>query len=479
MYKALFELSADRAEFMSRLFTKQRPPGLGPKSTAAEIQNAFWDVPTEPREASTTRTSRRSTSCCSRSTTCRWCRRTSPASTTARTTTSTGSVRASPTTRRAAAARGNYINYAELMMATDSNGVSRSFLASEENFRVLKDLHERNLIVPIVGDFAGPESASGGRPLHQGQGRHRHRLLSLERRAVPAAQRRLAELLPQRRGAAARRAEHVHPIRAGRQRRARRRAGQSARIHAVGNQPLRGEPGGFARRQKSAMTHRRSTLAGLIVVLAVVAWSSGPAALRRGRSAGTADRAGILEAHRRPVRAQRLLPVRQPGLERAGLRPHPARAGVDDEAGWRVPRRRAGTELHLHRGHQTEDGVPHRHPPGKPAAAPGLQGGLRSLGRPRRFPGAAVHQGASGRPLGAVHGGGSVPRVRRRAHRIRGHVPGEPAGDRERVDEEIQAAARRRRSLRSRVRLPGVLSRMARRSPGPRTRATRPGPVEA
>ena len=28
MYKALFEMSADRAEFVSRLFTKQRPAGL-------------------------------------------------------------------------------------------------------------------------------------------------------------------------------------------------------------------------------------------------------------------------------------------------------------------------------------------------------------------------------------------------------------------------------------------------------------------
>ena len=37
MYKALFELSADRAEFVSRLFTKKRPDGLTTKSTGAEI----------------------------------------------------------------------------------------------------------------------------------------------------------------------------------------------------------------------------------------------------------------------------------------------------------------------------------------------------------------------------------------------------------------------------------------------------------
>ena len=37
MYKALFELSADRAEFVSRLFSKKRPDGLTARSTAQEI----------------------------------------------------------------------------------------------------------------------------------------------------------------------------------------------------------------------------------------------------------------------------------------------------------------------------------------------------------------------------------------------------------------------------------------------------------
>ena len=34
MYKALFEMSADRAEFIGKLFTKKRPEGLTTKSTA-------------------------------------------------------------------------------------------------------------------------------------------------------------------------------------------------------------------------------------------------------------------------------------------------------------------------------------------------------------------------------------------------------------------------------------------------------------
>src|SRR6266478_3069863 len=41
MYKALFELSADRAEFVSRLFARKLPEGLTAKSTGAEIFEAF------------------------------------------------------------------------------------------------------------------------------------------------------------------------------------------------------------------------------------------------------------------------------------------------------------------------------------------------------------------------------------------------------------------------------------------------------
>ncbi len=50
------------------------------------------------------------------------------------------------------------VNYADLMSATDGAGINRSFLAIEENFQVLKDLEERNLLVPIVGNFAGPKA---------------------------------------------------------------------------------------------------------------------------------------------------------------------------------------------------------------------------------------------------------------------------------------------------------------------------------
>ena len=43
MYKALFELSVDRAEFVSRLFSLRRPAGLGRHSTVEEIFTAYND----------------------------------------------------------------------------------------------------------------------------------------------------------------------------------------------------------------------------------------------------------------------------------------------------------------------------------------------------------------------------------------------------------------------------------------------------
>jgi hypothetical protein len=45
-----------------------------------------------------------------------------------------------------------------LMEATDDEGNNRSYLGTDEAFATLKDLQERNLIVPVVGDFAGQKA---------------------------------------------------------------------------------------------------------------------------------------------------------------------------------------------------------------------------------------------------------------------------------------------------------------------------------
>jgi hypothetical protein len=47
-------------------------------------------------------------------------------------------------------------NFAALTASVDLDGTPRSFLATESAFRAVKSLHDRNLIIPVVADFAGP-----------------------------------------------------------------------------------------------------------------------------------------------------------------------------------------------------------------------------------------------------------------------------------------------------------------------------------
>jgi hypothetical protein len=53
---------------------------------------------------------------------------------------------------------GGRATYRDLMTQTDDTGGFLSYLASEERFRYPKDMHRRNLIVPVVGNFAGTKA---------------------------------------------------------------------------------------------------------------------------------------------------------------------------------------------------------------------------------------------------------------------------------------------------------------------------------
>ena len=160
MYKALFELSADRAEFLSLLFTKPRPATLGPKSTAAELINAYWDLPTTTANDNAQYKANLKAIKDHLTKTRKlplpdkdlegieyvyynfyWF---GPA------------INYSSTTSGGRAS--SMVSYGDLMLATDAQGVLRHYLSSEDGFRVLKSLEERNLIVPVVGDFAGPKA---------------------------------------------------------------------------------------------------------------------------------------------------------------------------------------------------------------------------------------------------------------------------------------------------------------------------------
>jgi hypothetical protein len=54
--------------------------------------------------------------------------------------------------------RGNMPTFAELQVLTDLDGQEQSYLATDEHYRFLRSFQQRNLLVPIVGDFAGPKA---------------------------------------------------------------------------------------------------------------------------------------------------------------------------------------------------------------------------------------------------------------------------------------------------------------------------------
>jgi hypothetical protein len=145
MYKAIFELVADRAEFVSMLFGRPRLSGVSPTSSAESLFRAL-DA-TQPNEA----IYRRNLAAIED-------RLVHGHALPLRVADLNGirtiyqtfyysgvAIRPSPT-------------YDDLMTATDGAGANRSYLGSEAAFAVVKDLEERNLIMPVVGDFAGPKA---------------------------------------------------------------------------------------------------------------------------------------------------------------------------------------------------------------------------------------------------------------------------------------------------------------------------------
>ena len=157
MYKALFELSSDRADFVSRLFSKKRPDGLTADASAQEIFGAYEKV--ETSEA---------------------LYKDNLAAITDQLVKTRGlrltdedlkgleyvyyqffwygpSIQYWSTSGSGRGGR-NAPTFADLMMADDGKGAARSFLATDAAFRVLKDLEARNLVVPVVGNFGGPKA---------------------------------------------------------------------------------------------------------------------------------------------------------------------------------------------------------------------------------------------------------------------------------------------------------------------------------
>ena len=149
MYKALAEESADRVDFLSRLFARLPPSGIAPN---ASIESIFAAFGRSPRSAELTQRTRRAIVHRLRGThnfQLSTEDEAGIAAVYAKFTEAGPHMRWDPT-------GGSWIpSYAELMAQPDPQGHQRSYLGSEETFQVFQRYQLRNRIVPVVGDFAG------------------------------------------------------------------------------------------------------------------------------------------------------------------------------------------------------------------------------------------------------------------------------------------------------------------------------------
>jgi hypothetical protein len=154
MYKALFGLSATRSDFVARLFGRRPVAASTPRTTAAELMAAVRRAPAADEagfranlaaiNAYLTRT------------------HTLPLG--------KGDLdgieyvarnfhRFGPDINYTSSINGRsgaFGSYGTIQSLTDASGAGRTYLASDEAFAYVKDMEAKNLMVPIVGDFAGP-----------------------------------------------------------------------------------------------------------------------------------------------------------------------------------------------------------------------------------------------------------------------------------------------------------------------------------
>jgi hypothetical protein len=157
LYKALFEMSSTREAFVARLFSRTPPADLSATSSAAQIMSAYLTAapiaeavfrsnltavtdqlkerhgfPLEAEDLANIEHAYRAF------------------------------YRFGPAidyTSSINGRTGRFSSYAAIMASIDrASGAERSFLANEQNFAFIKTMESKNLIVPIVGDFAGPKA---------------------------------------------------------------------------------------------------------------------------------------------------------------------------------------------------------------------------------------------------------------------------------------------------------------------------------
>lgn len=164
MFKALFELSKDRAEFISNTFSKPKPAAADTIKGIQELWNVYFNVATD--SALARRNYQRVLDQLTKThqfkltpeeiESLKWVwdafTQYGPAI-------NTQAAQGGGGFGGRGANRGNFVTLTA--QSLDSTGTVQSFMTSEDNFKYVKTLHEKNLFIPVSGDFAGPKALRG------------------------------------------------------------------------------------------------------------------------------------------------------------------------------------------------------------------------------------------------------------------------------------------------------------------------------
>ena len=158
LFKALFEQSHTRIEYLSLLFGRRMPDNAGHWRTDPVERLAEYVDSTEPeRESMAARRERLDASIR------RYGVPLSPGDVATIAKFHDRFIAAGLDLRFESTGRppqSHYPAYRELLVAADSLGRKGNFLASEEGFQFVKSLEARDLVVPVVGNLAGPTALS-------------------------------------------------------------------------------------------------------------------------------------------------------------------------------------------------------------------------------------------------------------------------------------------------------------------------------
>jgi hypothetical protein len=179
MYKTLFETSKDRAEFLAKLFSRAPLPGVDTASTAAQLFDALaTSSPDSARYRENFRaivsrltdvhrfalsdSERVSLGCVYSAFFTQGPELTYNFASECRNPGPFGYGYGAPMGPGPGGGMGRFgfrmPTYQGMVSETDSAGTNWSYLGSEARFRAVKSMEERNLIVPLTGNFAGPRA---------------------------------------------------------------------------------------------------------------------------------------------------------------------------------------------------------------------------------------------------------------------------------------------------------------------------------